>query len=59
VKIKLQVSTRETPVMPVVPVAQIEQDYFKLLGFPSAQPFDLDGDEDRGEQIIECMQHDR
>lgn len=39
VKIKLQVSTRETPVMPVVPVAQIEQDYFKLLGFaPAAIP---------------------
>jgi predicted nucleotidyltransferase component of viral defense system len=39
VKIKLQVSTRETPVMPVVSVAQIEQDYFKLLGFaPAAIP---------------------
>jgi predicted nucleotidyltransferase component of viral defense system len=39
VKIKLQVSTRETPVMPIVPVAQIEQDYFKLLGFvPAAIP---------------------
>jgi predicted nucleotidyltransferase component of viral defense system len=38
-KIKLQVSTRETPVMPVMPVAQIEQDYFKLLGFvPAAIP---------------------
>ncbi len=39
VKIKLQVSTREIPVMPVVPVGQIEQDYFRLLGFvPAAIP---------------------
>ena len=39
VKIKLQVSTREKPVMPVAPEAQIEQDYFRLLGFsPAAIP---------------------
>lgn len=39
VKIKLQVSTREEPVLPVAPVAQIEQDYFKMLAFaPSAIP---------------------
>ncbi|RWH58157.1 MAG: nucleotidyl transferase AbiEii/AbiGii toxin family protein [Mesorhizobium sp.] len=39
VKIKLQVSTRETPVMPVVPVGQIDQDYFRLLPFkPAAIP---------------------
>jgi hypothetical protein len=39
VKIKLQVSTRETPVLPVVPVAQIAQDYFPQLGFtPAAIP---------------------
>jgi len=39
VKIKLQVSTREKPVMPVAPAAQIEQDYFGLLGFaPAAIP---------------------
>jgi predicted nucleotidyltransferase component of viral defense system len=39
VKIKLQVSTREKPVMPVVPAAQIDQDYFRLLGFvPAAIP---------------------
>ena len=38
-KIKLQVSTREVPVMPVVPVAQISQDYFGMLGFePAAIP---------------------
>src|SRR5208337_1273730 len=39
VKIKLQVSTREKPVMPVALAAQIEQDYFGLLGFaPAAIP---------------------
>jgi predicted nucleotidyltransferase component of viral defense system len=39
VKIKLQVSMREKPVMPVVPAAQIEQEYFRLLGFvPAAIP---------------------
>jgi predicted nucleotidyltransferase component of viral defense system len=39
VKIKLQVSTREKPVMPVAPVAQIAQDYFGQLGFePAAIP---------------------
>jgi len=39
VKIKLQVSTRERPIMAVTPLAQIEQDYFKLLAFePSAIP---------------------
>lgn len=38
-KIKVQVSTRERPVMPVVPVPQKEQEYFKLLDFqPSAIP---------------------
>jgi predicted nucleotidyltransferase component of viral defense system len=39
VKIKLQVSTRETPVITVAAVAQIEQDYFRLLPFkPAAIP---------------------
>jgi predicted nucleotidyltransferase component of viral defense system len=39
VKIKLQVSTRETPILPVVAAAQIEQDYFRLLPFkPAAIP---------------------
>ncbi len=38
-KIKIQVSTRERPVRPVVPVAQIEQSYFKYLSFtPTAIP---------------------
>jgi predicted nucleotidyltransferase component of viral defense system len=39
VNIKLQISTRERPILPVVPVPQIEQEYFKLLGFaPAAIP---------------------
>lgn len=33
VKIKLQVSTREQPVMPVTALAQLPQDYFRLLPF--------------------------
>lgn len=39
VKIKLQVSTRERPVLPVAPMAQIAQEYFGQLGFaPAAIP---------------------
>jgi predicted nucleotidyltransferase component of viral defense system len=39
VKIKMQVSTREKPVMPVLPTVQIPQDYFAQLGFtPAAIP---------------------
>lgn len=39
VKIKLQISTRERPVLPVAPAAQIAQDYFGMLGFePAAIP---------------------
>jgi predicted nucleotidyltransferase component of viral defense system len=39
VKVKLQVSMRERPILPVVAAPQLEQDYFKLLGFaPAAIP---------------------
>lgn len=39
VKIKLQVSTREAPVLPVVAIGQMKQDYFGLLPFaPAAIP---------------------
>jgi predicted nucleotidyltransferase component of viral defense system len=37
VKIKIQVSTREHPILPAAPLVQIEQDYFKLLGFKPAE----------------------
>jgi hypothetical protein len=36
VKVKLQVSTREQPVLPVTPQPQVTQDYFRLLGFAPA-----------------------
>jgi predicted nucleotidyltransferase component of viral defense system len=39
VNIKLQVSTRERPILPVVVTPQLDQEYFKLLDFkPSAIP---------------------
>lgn len=39
IKIKIQVSTRERPVRPVAPAAQLEQSYFKHLSFvPAAIP---------------------
>jgi predicted nucleotidyltransferase component of viral defense system len=39
VKIKLQVSTRERPILPVTALPQIQQDYFRLLPFePAAIP---------------------
>ncbi len=37
VKIKIQVSTRERPVLPVLPAALIAQDYFRLLPFAPAR----------------------
>lgn len=36
VRVKIQVSTRESPIFPVVPTPQLEQDYFKLLPFAPA-----------------------
>ncbi len=36
VKIKLQVSTRESPILPIVLLPQIKQDYFQHLGFTPA-----------------------
>jgi predicted nucleotidyltransferase component of viral defense system len=36
VKIKLQISTRETPILPVTPRAQLEQDFFRHLPFAPA-----------------------
>jgi predicted nucleotidyltransferase component of viral defense system len=39
IKIKIQVSARERPLLPVVPVAQLHQDHFRLLTFqPTAIP---------------------
>jgi len=36
IKIKLQISTRERPILPVQRISQIAQDYFRLLGFAPA-----------------------
>jgi len=36
VKIKLQISTREQPILPVLPRPQLPQDYFRLLPFAPA-----------------------
>ena len=36
IKVKLQVSTRESPILPVVLAQQIEEDYFRLLPFEVA-----------------------
>jgi predicted nucleotidyltransferase component of viral defense system len=36
VKIKVQISTRERPILPVRSTPHIEQDYFRLLGFAPA-----------------------
>jgi predicted nucleotidyltransferase component of viral defense system len=39
IKIKLQISTREKPILPVVALPQLPQDYFRLLPFePAAIP---------------------
>jgi predicted nucleotidyltransferase component of viral defense system len=37
VNVKLQISLREKPIRPVVPLPQIEQDYFNLLAFNPAE----------------------
>jgi predicted nucleotidyltransferase component of viral defense system len=37
VKIKIQISTRERPILPVLPVTQLQQDYFLLLPFAPAE----------------------
>ncbi|HXM36530.1 MAG TPA: nucleotidyl transferase AbiEii/AbiGii toxin family protein [Pyrinomonadaceae bacterium] len=37
IKVKLQVSTRERPILPVEPRPQIAEDYFKLLPFAVAE----------------------
>jgi hypothetical protein len=36
VKVKIQVSTREQPILPVVSMPQLRQDYFRLLKFTPA-----------------------
>jgi predicted nucleotidyltransferase component of viral defense system len=59
VRIKIQVSTRERPILPVVSIAQLEQDYFKLLPFaPAAIPC-LAFEEIVGEKIRAASQRSK
>jgi predicted nucleotidyltransferase component of viral defense system len=59
VKIKLQISTRERPVLPVVPAAQIAQDYFGMLGFEPAAIPSLAYDEAVAEKIRAASQRSK
>ncbi|MDR7156852.1 putative nucleotidyltransferase component of viral defense system [Sphingobium xenophagum] len=59
VRIKIQVSTRELPILPVVPIDQIAQDYFGLLPFaPAAIPC-LAFEEIVGEKIRAASQRSK
>jgi predicted nucleotidyltransferase component of viral defense system len=59
VKIKLQVSMREAPILPVAPAAQLGQDYFKQLEFvPVAIP-SLSLDEVVAEKIRAASQRSK
>ncbi len=59
VKIKLQVSTRERPVLPVVSAAQIAQDYFPQLGFAPASIPSLTFEEAVAEKIRAASQRSK
>ena len=59
VKIKLQVSTREAPVLPVVQVEQVRQDYFALLPFTPAAVACLAFEEAVAEKIRAASQRSK
>jgi predicted nucleotidyltransferase component of viral defense system len=59
VKIKLQVSTREQPILPVFSIAQLEQDYFKQLGFVPAPIPSLAFEEAVAEKIRAASQRSK
>jgi predicted nucleotidyltransferase component of viral defense system len=59
VKIKLQISTREAPILPVVATKQIEQDYFKLLPFEPAEIPSLAFEEAVAEKIRAASQRSK
>lgn len=59
VKIKLQVSMRENPVLPVVPAAQIVQDYFGQLDFIPADIPSLAFEEAAAEKIRATSQRSK
>jgi predicted nucleotidyltransferase component of viral defense system len=59
VKIKIQVSTRAKPIMPVAEIAQVEQGYFKLLGFRPAAIASLATEEVIAEKIRAASQRSK
>jgi predicted nucleotidyltransferase component of viral defense system len=59
VKIKIQVSTRATPIMPVAEITQVEQGYFRLLGFQPAAIASLATEEVIAEKIRAASQRSK
>ena len=59
VNIKLQISLRERPILPVIPLPQIEQEYFKLLGFRPATIPSLAFEEAVSEKIRAASQRSK
>lgn len=59
VNIKLQVSLREKPILPVLPVAQLDQEYFKLLDFKPADIPSLALEEAISEKIRAASQRSK
>jgi predicted nucleotidyltransferase component of viral defense system len=59
VKVKLQVSTREQPILPVVSMPQLQQDYFRLLPFEPAPIPCLAFDEIVAEKIRAATQRSK
>jgi len=59
VKVKLQVSTREQPILPVVSTPQLQQDYFRLLTFMPAPIPCLAFDEIVAEKIRAASQRSK
>jgi predicted nucleotidyltransferase component of viral defense system len=59
IKIKLQVSTRERPILPVTPLQPIEQAYFRLLPFEVAAVPALGAEEAVAEKIRAASQRSK
>lgn len=59
IKIKLQVSLRETPILPVKALSQIEQEYFKLLPFKPASIPSLAQEEVVSEKVRAASQRSK
>jgi predicted nucleotidyltransferase component of viral defense system len=58
-EVKLQISRRETPTLPTVRLAQIEQSYFKLLPFVPSEIICLALPEILAEKIRACYQRNK